>query len=652
MKSWSRKRFISIVLCVFVLLFSFLPVMSLSAEEIAPTAETPAKEQNAPLEKTTPSGIPLSQLEGFVDGYVDDYIGKTVPGAAIIVLKDNQIVLSKGYGYADIEKKIEVNPETTAFEWGSISKLFVWTSVMQLVEQGKIDLNEDIRTYLPEGFLTKLKYDEPITMLNLMHHNAGFEEYVFDLGYGEPDKLKSLEEGLKMSEPKQVYKPGEVVAYSNFSTALAAYIVERLTGQEFYQYTQENIFAKIGSEDTSIHPKWSDKPELIQNKAAGYRSTGPSKFSESIWFYVSMYPAGSANGPAIDLANFATALMPQEGEKSPLFQNQSTLNQLLSQSYTANKNIPGIAHGFWEYQGKKRGLTHGGNTAAFSSNFHIVPEEDFAVIVLTNQSGEADLCIGLTKELVGEKEVSVSAQKLPHASELEGAYSMARRSHGGFLNFYFDLLSLKVKAVNDNEIEMSMPGMKGKYVQTSPYVFQKTEGHVMLDMMSPIYFHVEDGKVTQISMPISDLLPVANGKTTPYLIVSGILFALSFVYFIIAPIVLLVRGIIRRRKKTPVKAIQRWHSGLILTGTAVVLNNALLMLRMLVNPFSSYPGISPHIILNYGLTALSVILVGVLAVKGWKAELTKGQKFWYGLSAVMTLFLIILMVYWQFYSGS
>mgnify|MGYP001001375196 CR=1 FL=1 len=652
MKRRSRKSFISIILCLFVLLFSFLPVASISAEEISPTVESPDAQQSAPTEKTTPSGIPLSEVEGFVDGYVEDYIGKTVPGAAIVVLKDNQVVLSKGYGYADIEKKIEVNPENTVFEWGSISKLFVWTSVMQLVEQGKLDLNEDIRNYLPEGFLTKLKYDEPITLLNLMHHNAGFEEYVFDLGYGEPDKVRSLEEGLKLSEPNQVYKPGEVVSYSNFGTALAGFIVERIAGQEFYQYVQENIFAKVGSDNTSIHPTWSDKPGLIENKAAGYRNTGPSKFSESIWFYVSMYPAGSANGPVVDLANFASALMPQEGEESSLFQNQATLNEMLSQSYTANENVPGIAHGFWEYQGKGRGLTHGGNTAVFSSNFHIVPEENFAVIILTNQGGEMDLCFGLMKELVGEKEISVSAEKLPDVSEVEGAYTMARRPHGGFLNFYYDLLSLKVKAVNDNEIQMGMLGMEGTYVQTSPYVYQKTEGHVMLDTMSPVYFHVKDGNPTQISMSITDLLPLEKGKTTPYLIISGVLLALSFAYFIIAPFVLLVRGIIRRKRKLPAQATQRMHGALILSGTALVLNNALLLVRMLVNPFTAYSGVLPHIILNYGLTALSVILIGVLIAKGRKVEFTRGQKFWRGFSVAMTLILIILMVYWQFYSGA
>lgn len=126
-------------------------------------------------ENTTPSGIPIEELEQFVDEYAEEYIGSTVAGAAIIAIKDNQIVLSKGYGYADVENQIPMNPDTTVLEWGSITKLFVWVSAMQLAEQGELDLEEDIRTYLPEEFLTKLNYDDPITILNLMHHNAGFE---------------------------------------------------------------------------------------------------------------------------------------------------------------------------------------------------------------------------------------------------------------------------------------------------------------------------------------------------------------------------------------------------------------------------------------------------------------------------------------------
>ena len=107
---------------------------------------------------------------------------------------------------------------------------------------------------------------------------------------------------------------------------------------------------------------------------------------------------------------------------------------------------------------KKRGLTHGGNTRSFSSNFHIVPEENFAVIVLTNQSGEMDISYGLTKELVGEEPVSVevSNEKMPDASELEGTYTSARRAYHGFLNIYYELLSVKITAVNDREIQLDV----------------------------------------------------------------------------------------------------------------------------------------------------------------------------------------------------
>ncbi|MGG3888257.1 serine hydrolase domain-containing protein [Metabacillus fastidiosus] len=643
-----RKKLAPIVLSMIVLVSTFFswPVTSLAMEETSSKA-TLASE----LGKTTPSGIPISELEGFVDNYVKDYIGKTTPGAAIVVLKDNQIVLSKGYGDANIEKDIPIDPRKTVFEWGSITKLFVWTSVMQLVEQGKIDLNEDIRTYLPEGFLTKLKYDSPITMLDLMHHTAGFEDYIFDLGYSSPDKVKSLEEGLKLAEPVQVYKPGEVVAYSNFSTSLAAYIVELLTGQEFYQYASEHIFSKIDSKNASIHPKLSDNQKLLENKATGYKLNGPSQFIESNDFYVSMYPSGAINGTAEDLAKFASALMLKEEDSSPLFQKKETLDEFLTQSYSANENILGNAHGFWEYDGRKRGLTHGGNTEAFSSNLHLVPEENFAVIILTNQSGEIDICYGLTKELVGEESVSVTAsnENMPDASELEGTYTSARRAYHGFLNIYYELIPLKITAVNDREIQLGMSGLSANYIQTSPYVYKKIKGHKLFDVMGPMYFHVENGKVTQISASISDYLPVSTGKSLPFLILYLTLAVLSVGYFIVSPLILLFHGIRRRRKKHPASPLQRWNSILILTGTAIVINNFILIARMLIDNLRAYSEITAHIIINYGLTALGVVSLVFMLVKGRKTKLTKLQKFYYGLSMIMFFILVFLLIVWQFY---
>ena len=191
----------------------------------------------------TPSGIPYTELKERVDEYASKYIGTSTAGANVVIVKDGEIFMNTSYGYADIENQIKVTANTV-FDWGSVTKLLVWTSVMQLVEQGKLELTEDIRTYLPDGFLTKLQYNAPITMLNLMHHNAGWEDRYLDLFYKSANEIKPLEEMLHIVKSSQVHEPGSIVAYSNYGVALAAMIVEHLTGQPFYEYVNEQINEK------------------------------------------------------------------------------------------------------------------------------------------------------------------------------------------------------------------------------------------------------------------------------------------------------------------------------------------------------------------------------------------------------------------------
>lgn len=133
---------------------------------------------------------PASYASGAPDAYEasanavsEKYIGKTVPGACVVISEHDNSVFAKGYGFADLENNTAIDPETTVFEWGSISKTFVWVSVMQLVEDRKVDLETDIRTYLPDSFLKNLRFAEPVTLLHLMNHTAEFEEKLLDLRY-------------------------------------------------------------------------------------------------------------------------------------------------------------------------------------------------------------------------------------------------------------------------------------------------------------------------------------------------------------------------------------------------------------------------------------------------------------------------------------
>ncbi len=208
--------------------------------------------------------------ETAIDKAADAYIGKSVPGACVIVSEHGEIVFSKAYGYADLEKNIPMDPENTVFEWGSISKTFIWVSVMQLREEGKIDLNADIRNYLPKGFLKNLHYNTPITMLHLMNHTAGFEEQLINLRYFERDKEFALAEVLSSHQPEQVFSPGRVSAYSNWGAALAALIVERTSGQNYKEYINEHILKPLDMDNTSIGPFQNDNPMILTRKAVGY----------------------------------------------------------------------------------------------------------------------------------------------------------------------------------------------------------------------------------------------------------------------------------------------------------------------------------------------------------------------------------------------
>ncbi|WP_138754524.1 serine hydrolase domain-containing protein [Paenibacillus sinopodophylli] len=635
-----RKRFI---LVFAILLFLSSTITALAAEKVSDGSEG-----------ATPSGIPMASLEAFVDDYVKDYIGQQTVGASVVMVKDGQIVLSKGYGYADVEQQIPVSTDTV-MEWGSISKLAVWTSVMQLAEQGTIDLNEDIRSYLPVNFLTKLKYDEPITMINLMNHNAGFEEYMFDMAYQSPEEVRSLEEGLQLAQPAQIYRPGRTVAYSNYGNSLAAYIVERISGQPFHEYVQQHIFDPLDMKSSIAYSVVEDRPELLEHKAKGYFFEGKGAFTQGAWNYMSMYPNGGNNGTAEDLAKFAMAFLPAAREQSPLFDKPETLSTMLAQSNASSTEMPGIAHGFWEYPGLHRTLGHGGNTIAFATNLLIVPESRFAIIIMTNQASESNIVHGLAKAIVGVRE-QADAVNLPDASEIQGEFVAARRPEHGFMSLFPYLTLMKIKPHGANLLHVSLAGMSGSYKQVQPYLYEKVSGDSALDAWPMLHVTVSNGKIEAISVYTSDYLPLPSSKSMPLLLLNAALAMMTIVYFIIAPFILLVRAILNKRRARTLSAIGpiscKLVTGLTLTGTSIVGNNLVLALRMLSNNERAYAEVYPQIIINYGLTGLAVLLVVALLLS-WKKKRTAStvrDKWSIILAVAMIIVLLGLLVFWQFYS--
>lgn len=517
---------------------------------------------------------------------IDQYVKlneDTLAGAAVAVITNGQIV-EKTYGYADIEKKIKVD-RNTVFEWGSCSKLLVWTSVMQLAEQGKLDLNKDIREYLPEKFLTKLKFNKSITMLNLMNHNAGWADEWRDLMVLNSEKIVPLSEALQKHLPQQIYEPGTTVAYSNFGPALAGYIVGIISGKPFWQFVQENILKPLNMTHTAIGPSQSDKDWVRKqrNIVKGYSTNRQYMKTERVYF--SLYPAASTIGTVDDMAKFVRALMPEKGEKSPLFKSTEALHNMLNPTLFYSDETPRISHGFFSFKHEEDTLGHNGTTSAFSANITFSPKSRKAICILTNTSNESVLMRGLPDIIFGKKQYSYGG-KLPSIKVPTGVYFNSRR----YVKSFSSLLTWEnpyiVKQVSDNEI--SIGGVRCQQVAPFYFVGDGISAHGL----------VENGKIVGFSVsPSTDIVPKPIGEViTIYALFMLVL--LGAVHFTISLFVeLLGWGVRKVRKQPREKSTLKWMNMWIGIGYLIVVFNTI-MLSCRSLDLANYNSLIPHFLIN------------------------------------------------------
>src|SRR5215212_4075043 len=260
----SNKRCVSISMTLTLAL-----VIALSTSGSAMGQEkggSPAR--NEPTASSQQQGpTDRAEMEAFMDKELGKEMKKRqIAGAAVSVVKDGKLFFAKGYGDADLEKSIPVDPERTNFRIGSTAKLFTWTAVMQLAEQGKLDLNEDINTYL--DFRIPDTYPQPITLKHLMTHTAGFEDRYYERLAKDPNDLLPPREWLISHMPARVRPPGDIAAYSSYGTSLAGYIVARVSGEPYDQYIQEHILNPLGMVHTTARS--SMPPDIRAHTSVGY----------------------------------------------------------------------------------------------------------------------------------------------------------------------------------------------------------------------------------------------------------------------------------------------------------------------------------------------------------------------------------------------
>jgi len=325
-------------------------------------------------------------IEAYVDGVVKPLMAEGhSPSGVFVLMKDGEVVFRKGYGWQNVAERIPVDPETTLFRPGSISKLFTWVSVMQLVEQGKLDLDADINTYLKTFQIKDTFPGQPVTLRHCMTHTPGFEDGA--LGYliiEDPEKVIPLAAAMKKYQPERVNPPGVVGAYSNYCTSLSGLVVANVSGMSFIDYVEKNIFSVLGMDNSSFNEPLPDR--LDKNMAVAYKYEAGNYVARPYELITNFTPAGALAATAEDMLKFGSALLNGGVYNGGSILKPETLTEMNLTQFTYDDRIKGIGLGFLHYPwGDTDTFGHDGGTTAFFSHLGITPSA--RLIIFSSFSG-------------------------------------------------------------------------------------------------------------------------------------------------------------------------------------------------------------------------------------------------------------------------
>jgi len=410
-----------------------------------------------------------------------------IAGSVIVVVKDGKVLFQSGYGYADVARKIPMDPDKVMTRIGSTSKLFTWTAVMQLVEQGKLDLHRNVDDYL--DFKVSPAGGKPITLLDLMNHRGGFEEGLKDIFALDPERLQSQEVYLKQHPRPLLFPTGTIPAYSNYGTALAGYIVERVSGEPYARYIENHILRPLGMEHSTFE---QPLPERFKGLAAlGYRQASQAAQHYEL---IATPAAGSAATTASDMARFMLAhLQPSD------ILHRDTARLMQTPSERALPGFSTMAHGFFHETRNGRTLIgHGGDTLYFHTELELLPQEGVGIFYSFNSRGREDAVYGLRKAVLDqfmdryfpaaapEEEPQTLASAKVDALKIAGRYETSRRVEHGFLSVFYLLQQTVIGADPDGTItapKFLAPG-EAHFHEVAPDTWQEVGGHRRLALQS------------------------------------------------------------------------------------------------------------------------------------------------------------------------
>jgi CubicO group peptidase (beta-lactamase class C family) len=331
-----------------------------------------------------PPGEPVvidpAELQAFADAFFPKQMkALQIPGLAFAFVQGGEVIYAQGYGYADLETEAPVDADSNVMRIGSVSKLFVATAVMQLVEQGRLDLQADVNHYLT-AFTLADTFPEPTTLAQLLTHTAGFEDPPYTSNT-DPGQVQPLGAFLAANMPPRTHRPGEVYAYSNYGYALAALVVEEVSGTPFDRYVDQNIFQPLGMTQSS----YLLAPPLPENLATGYQVQEGVQVPQPM-DYDSDYPGGSIVSTAEDISHFIVAHLGDGCYQGACILQPATLAEMHQAQAATPYEGQSATFGFVEaINDQVRLIGHSGAIRGFASNLNLLPEHDMGYFFAFNE---------------------------------------------------------------------------------------------------------------------------------------------------------------------------------------------------------------------------------------------------------------------------
>ena len=351
-----------------VLLLSLVVLVAAGSPGLAQTpgpSSTREDPTDAVSSSSEASNLRAVDVGAFMDEEIPEQLEELrVPGAAVSVVANGRQIFAKGYGLADTENERPIVAERTPLHIYSVSKLFTATAVMQLVEQGKLDLDTDVNEYLTEFEIRDTYPGNPVTLRHLLTHTAGFEDPLIELDRGSGGDSPDLGEYLADSQPERVRPPGQVHSYSDYGYDLAGYVVQVRSGVPFERYVEQQIFAPLGMTNTMFATE------------RGYDNQAPSVGVVST---------------ASDMSRFMLAHLGNGAVGGDRILKETTAKLMQRRQFGQDPSLPGLTYAFFEANASgKRLLGHSGEGPGSHSMLSLLPEKGVGLFVTYNGDGQSE----------------------------------------------------------------------------------------------------------------------------------------------------------------------------------------------------------------------------------------------------------------------